>query len=1103
MESTHSFYTLLQRIEEYKKRYFTNQLVKGTLLFFALLLSTYLLINTAEFFGRFNTTVRAILFFSFLTLLLSGLFYWIVRPVMSLYGLRKTLTNEEAAFQIGQFFPEIGDKLINTLQLQQLSSQQSDLLQASLNQRSQQLLINRFASAIQLEKNRRFLKFILIPLGVIAAILLYNPTFFTQSSERLVQYNRDFVEEAPFQFLVVNRDLRAFRNEDYKLNVRIAGNAVPQTIFVVVDGTRFKLDKAADGLYSYTFDNVQRNLQFHLDASGYRSRPYTVNLIDRPSVLSFDVQLKYPAYLGKPAEQLANVGNLLIPQGTIVTWNFTADHTDSLQLHFSAGNSNLLAQKVEENKYRVSHRINQTTNYSVGLQNQHAANGSNLEYNIQVVLDRFPTISVDRQQDSISYNFVALTGLLADDYGFTRLKLIATVSRAGKKGGIPLSVDIPINRTTTSQNFGYNWSLDSLKLQPSDRVDYFLQVWDNDGVNGPKSSRTTQLNFVVPSVDQIQNQIEHSAEKTEQQLDQAIAKTQSIKQELKAIENRIRTKKSSDFQDKKQLADVLKKREELMQEMQKLQEQFQKTNETQQRFQQENSALKDKMEQLQKMFNELMDPESKKLYDELKALLEKKQDEKASDLLDRLSRKEANLEKQLDRALKQFKQMQLEQKVDKLAKDLEKQADQQDKLADDNAKNPDLEESKKDQEKAQNDFKKTQEQIEQLKKEADKEDLNKPDTQEKTQEEIQQEMKEAMQNMNQKQGKKASSSQSKTAKDMRKMSKSMQESMESAEMQETQENLDDLRNLLENLISLSFSQERVMKDFRNMSMQDPRAIKLAQEQLKLQDDAKVIEDSLNALASRVMQIQPFVTRELTDMKYYMDQSVQQLKERRLGQAAARQQFAMTSMNNLSLMLNDAFKQMQQQMSGMPAPGSGKGKQKGNKPSPGLGDMQKGLNDRIQQLSKGGKSGQGLSEELSRLSSEQAAIRKLLKELQDASKGTEAGKQGNKQVDELMQKMDETETDLVNKRVNPNLLNRQSEIITRLLESEKALRQQEEDTKRQSHTAGNPPKRNPILLDSVSQQHTKQVEVLRSVTPAYNQYYKKEANRYLQKVGSSR
>ena len=71
--------------------------------------------------------------------------------------------------------------------------------------------------------------------------------------------------------------------------------------------------------------------------------------------------------------------------------------------------------------------------------------------------------------------------------------------------------------------------------------------------------------------------------------------------------------------------------------------------------------------------------------------------------------------------------------------------------------------------------------------------------------------------------------------------------MQSAEMEEMQENMDDLRNILENLITLSFGQERVMKDFRGMSLQDPRVTKLSQEQLKLQDDAKIIEDSLNAL----------------------------------------------------------------------------------------------------------------------------------------------------------------------------------------------------------------------------------------------------------------
>lgn len=291
-----------------------------------------------------------------------------------------------------------------------------------------------------------------------------------------------------------------------------------------------------------------------------------------------------------------------------------------------------------------------------------------------------------------------------------------------------------------------------------------------------------------------------------------------------------------------------------------------------------------------------------------------------------------------------------------------------------------------------------------------------------------------------------------------------------------------------------------MKDFKGMTLQDPRVIKLSQEQLKLQDDAKVIEDSLNALASRVVQIQSFVTREVNNMKGYMDESVLQIRERRLNQAASKQQYAMTSMNNLSLMLSDALKNMQQQMNAMAMPGaSGKGK-KGQKSDGDMGEMQKKLNGRMQKLQQGGQSGRALSEELSRLAAEQAMIRNMLKQLQEKNKGTEAGKQMDKQVNELMEKMDETETDLVNKRVNQNTINRQNEIMVRLLESEKALKQQEEDPKRQAETAKSSKRSTPPFFDSLTnKQQVKQVEVLRSVTPNYNSFYKKEANQYLQKV----
>ena len=1098
MQSSTAYVTLLQRIDEYKRRYFQNQLVKGILFFIALLGTGYLFINTAEFIGRFNSVGRGALFFGFLLTILVGLYLLILRPLFSLYGLSKPLSNDEAAQQIGTFFPEVGDKLLNTLQLQRISSDQSDLLQASLNQRSQQLLINRFASAIQISRNWQFLKYAIPPLALILLILVLNPSFFTKSSTRLVNYNKEFADEAPFKFVVQNKLFKAFRNEDFPLTVKLIGEVLPQTVYVVANGTRFKLDQAGDK-FTYKFDNLQRDLDFHLEAAGFNSPTYKVALIDRPAMLSFNVKLSYPSYLSKPSEQLLNVGNLLVPQGTTVSWEFAADHTDSLLLRFNTDTKPMIARLVDNNTFTLNRRLMQNSTYTVSLKNGQIAAPSVIQYNVQVIPDRFPQISVDRIQDTVTYMYIALSGQLSDDYGFSKLRLNYKINRSGKESPL-YSKDIPVNRSTTSQNFVYNWSLDSLKLGQEDKLEYYVQVWDNDGVNGPKSSRSNQLNFVIPSSAEIQKQVDKSAEKTEQQIDEALSKTQAIKKELNQMEDRMRTKKSSDFQDKKQLQDVLQKREELMRDVQKLQDQFQKTNDTQQRFAEKNQAMQDKMEQLQKLFNELLDPESKQLYEQLKQLLEKKQDEKASDLLDKLSRKERNMERDLDRALKLFKQMQLEQKVNNVAEDLEKQAEKLEKQAEENDKKDETSKEQQDkQEKSQEDFKNTQEQLKELQKQAEKEELTKPDASEDAQKEIEKDMEEASKEMKSDKGKKAASKQKKSAKSMRAMSKAMKESMESAEMEEMQENMDDLRNILDNLITLSFGQERVMKDFRGMSLQDPRVLKLSQEQLKLQDDAKIIEDSLNALASRVVQIQSFVTRELTNMKSYMDESVQQLRERRLSMASAKQQFAMTSINNLALMLSDVLKNMQQQMNAMAMPGKGKGGKKGENPD-GMGEMQKQLNGKMQQLQKGGKTGRGLSEELAQMAAQQAMIRQMLKKMEENAKGTEAGKQQDKQVKELLEKMEEAETDLVNKRLNPNTINRQNEIMTRLLESEKAFKQQEEDPARKAEAAQAAKRSIPAFFDLTnSQQKTKQVEVLRSVTPNYNLFYKKEANQYLQKV----
>ncbi|TAG55872.1 MAG: ATPase, partial [Runella slithyformis] len=219
----------------------------------------------------------------------------------------------------------------------------------------------------------------------------------------------------------------------------------------------------------------------------------------------------------------------------------------------------------------------------------------------------------------------------------------------------------------------------------------------------------------------------------------------------------------------------------------------------------------------------------------------------------------------------------------------------------------------------------------------------------------------------------------------------------------------------------------------------------------------------------------------------------------------KQQFAMTSINNLSLMLSQTLAQMQAQMMAMPGKGKGKGKKgkKGETPSPDLGEMQKKLNEQIGKMKKDGKGGMGgrqMSEQVAKMAAEQAQIRQMLQQLMESQKGTDAEKKVGNEVKDLMKKMDETETDLVNKRVTPELQKRQQDIVTRLLESEKALRQQEEDNKRKSETAKPIQRTPPPAFEQYVKDKQKQTELLRTVPPSFAPFYKREADAYFKKTG---
>ena len=257
------------------------------------------------------------------------------------------------------------------------------------------------------------------------------------------------------------------------------------------------------------------------------------------------------------------------------------------------------------------------------------------------------------------------------------------------------------------------------------------------------------------------------------------------------------------------------------------------------------------------------------------------------------------------------------------------------------------------------------------------------------------------------------------------------------------------------------------------------------------DESKIINDSLLALSARVMAISSFVTRELNEMNHNMDASIEAIRERKKSEASVNQQLTMTSANNLALMLDNVMQQMQENM----ANAMGKGQQqKGDQQMPGLSEMQQKLNEQIKELSQSGKSGRELSEELAKLAAEQEKIRKALKEAQE-----KYGEGGEGEGEKLKRQMEQSEIDLVNKNMNRQMLQRQQQILTRMLEAEKSLRERELDSKREAKSATQYEKILPKAFEEYLKEREKEIELLKTVPPKLVPFFKLEVGDYFDRI----
>ena len=185
---------MIDRIERFVRKYYFNRLLQGVLIGAVLWMVFFLLMNTLEYFSWFSSKIRLVLFILLLTVSAFVFIVFFLIPLVNLIRYRKKMSVDQAALMIGKFFPDVQDKLLNTIQLSEaLANDQSNtLLAAAIDQRTQALSPVRFTDAVNLRDNRRFFWIFLGLLLLIVSLSIFIPRFAVQPTQRIVNYSQTF-----------------------------------------------------------------------------------------------------------------------------------------------------------------------------------------------------------------------------------------------------------------------------------------------------------------------------------------------------------------------------------------------------------------------------------------------------------------------------------------------------------------------------------------------------------------------------------------------------------------------------------------------------------------------------------------------------------------------------------------------------------------------------------------------------------------------------------------------------------------------------------------------------------------------------------------------
>ena len=844
------------------------------------------------------------------------------------------------------------------------------------------------------------------------------------------------------------------------------------------------------GQFEFEMASVINPVQFYFTDLKYTSETHLLQLLPKPGINHFDVTVFPPKYTGLPNQAHENIGDLQVPNGTKVEWNFSGIDIDTL--YFVLEDSVTIgAQKTDEG-FVLESAFYESSAYNVFIKNNVTEPELALSYAIDVIPDLFPEIQIVRIQDSTQMTRYFFKGIIGDDYGFTGLNFHYNINNTDS------AISIPFVKNLTDQDFYFSFNFADVS-PPSGAVSYYFSVTDNDVVNGYKTTTSDNFLIQIPNKEEIMADEKEQFQNLEEQLQQSQELAKEIQNDLQNLRMKNMDSNISDWEKSQMVNDVLSKQNKLEQLYDQIKKDNEELNNYMNSFQDQNEEMREKQQQIEKLLEEVFTDELKELLDEFNKLAEEFDSKKMNQLSEKMDLTYEDLQKQLDRNLEMLRKMKVEQKLQSVIDEISQMGNEEEQLSDEVTEN-------KNYEEADEKVSEHQEQLENLEQEIQdalemnqemEEPMNFDDFQEEM-DDIKNSMEQSRDELQKKNRKKSGSSIKQTSEKLQNTAFAMQQMLNSNTMEQNMENIENLRQILGNLVYLSFGQEEILDGLTSINVNDPALNKLNQEQRKIQNQSQIVKDSLYALAKRTPQINTMVNNELLTLELNLGKALEQMEEGQFPNARASQQYVITSTNNLALMLDEALQNLEEQMANAQP-----GNQQCEKPGQGkpgmnmLKQQSQDIKQQLQQMIEQMKNGEGKpgNQQLGQSLMQHEMMQQMLREIMNNGQVGSGARKALQQIDDILE---QNRKQLMNKNVNAQMISRQNQITTRLLEAEKAEMEREFEDKRESQTAEDFYS-NPVKFFEYKEDKNFSIEYLNRNSHKLNNFYNNKYKQYLNNI----